>query len=99
MMNTNLLDLSNDIFNVIRDYVKKDNAENMHKNIQFTMKNMRNMSENMTWNMQNMTENMTKKKYLKAISYMQNSAGSIFCIFVISVIYLQCLTILHSPLC
>ena len=32
----------------------------MHKNIQFTMKNMQNMSENMTWNMQNMTENMTK---------------------------------------
>ena len=32
----------------------------MHKNIQVTMKNMQNMSENMTWNMQNMTENMTK---------------------------------------
>ncbi len=32
----------------------------MHKNIQVTMKNVQNMSENMTWNMQNMTENMTK---------------------------------------
>ncbi len=32
----------------------------MHKNIQFTMKNMQNMSENMAWNMQNMTENMIK---------------------------------------
>ncbi len=29
--------------------------------VSFTMKNMQNMSENMTWNKQNMAENMTKK--------------------------------------
>ena len=30
-MNTNLLDLNNDILNVIGDYVKKDNADRMEK--------------------------------------------------------------------
>ncbi len=30
-MNTNLLDLNNDILNIIGDYVKKDNIERMEK--------------------------------------------------------------------
>ncbi len=30
-MNTNLLDLNNDILNVIGDYVKKDNVDRMEK--------------------------------------------------------------------
>ncbi len=30
-MNTNLLDLNNDILNVIGDYNKKDNADRMEK--------------------------------------------------------------------
>ena len=31
MMNTNLLDLDDDILNIIGDYVKKDNLERMEK--------------------------------------------------------------------
>ena len=30
-MNTNLLDLNNDILNIIGDYVKKDNADRMEE--------------------------------------------------------------------
>ena len=30
-MNTNLLDLNNDILNIIGDYVKKDNHDRLHK--------------------------------------------------------------------
>ena len=33
-MNTNLFDLNNDIWNVIRDYVKNDNADRMEKLIE-----------------------------------------------------------------
>ena len=38
MMNTNLLDLNNDILNVIGDYVKKDNADRMEKLIKENFK-------------------------------------------------------------
>jgi hypothetical protein len=31
MMNTNLLDLNNDVLNIIRDYVKKDNLEKLYQ--------------------------------------------------------------------
>ena len=31
MMNTNLLDLNNDILNIIGDYVKKDNIDRIEK--------------------------------------------------------------------
>jgi hypothetical protein len=37
-MNTNLLDLNNDILNVIGDYVKKDNADKMEKLIKENFK-------------------------------------------------------------
>ena len=38
MMNTNLLDLNNDILNVIGDYVKNDNADRMEKLIKENFK-------------------------------------------------------------
>jgi hypothetical protein len=38
MMNTNLLDLNNDILNIIEDYVKKDNADRMEKLIKENFK-------------------------------------------------------------
>ncbi len=38
MMNTNLLDINNDILNVIGDYVKKDNADRMEKLIKENFK-------------------------------------------------------------
>ena len=34
-MNTNLLDLNNDVLNIIGDFVKKDNASKMNGNITF----------------------------------------------------------------
>jgi hypothetical protein len=37
-MNTNLLDLNNDILNVIGDYVKKDNEDRMEKLIKESFK-------------------------------------------------------------
>ena len=33
-MNTNLLDLNNDILNIIGDYVKNDNLEKLFKDVQ-----------------------------------------------------------------
>jgi hypothetical protein len=35
MMNTNLLDLNNDILNIIGDYVKKDNDRRIDKEYDF----------------------------------------------------------------
>ena len=37
-MNTNLLDLNNDILNIIGGYVKKDNADRMEKLIKESFK-------------------------------------------------------------
>ena len=37
-MNTNLLDLNNDILNIIGDYVKKDNADRIEKHIKESFK-------------------------------------------------------------
>ena len=34
-MNTNLLDLNNDVLNIIGDFVKKDNANKMNVDITF----------------------------------------------------------------
>ena len=34
-MNTNLLDLNNDVLNIIGDFVKKDNANKMNGDITF----------------------------------------------------------------
>ncbi len=34
-MNTNLLDLNNDVFNIIGDYVKKDNNHILHIYVKF----------------------------------------------------------------
>ena len=48
MMNTNLLDLDNDILNIIGDYVKIDNAYRIAKEKDFlnTDKLMNNLKEN-----------------------------------------------------
>jgi hypothetical protein len=37
MMNTNLLDLNNDILNIVGDYVKKDNLEEKIKMVKTLM--------------------------------------------------------------
>jgi hypothetical protein len=41
-MNTNLLDLNNDILNIIGGYVKQDNTDRMEKHIKEIFKFLRN---------------------------------------------------------
>jgi hypothetical protein len=48
-MNTNLLDLNNDILTVIGDYVKKDNADRMEKLIKESFKQVDVLYDILKW--------------------------------------------------